>query len=140
MNYKYKIPCSKTNLKDIRDFVSQVLNNHQVDGEEITRLVLAVDEVCSNLIIHSNNENVCEFLEIFIVVKKNNGVTFEIKDKGIGFDISKYIEPALSDIVKTRRKGGLGLMLVNRIMDQVEWHSEADSNTCRLYKKLDAVS
>jgi serine/threonine-protein kinase RsbW len=35
-----------------------------------------------------------------------------------------------------KKKGGLGLMLVKRIMDKVEFIKNEDNNICRLKKKI----
>jgi len=63
-------------------------------------------------------------------------IVFTIKDKGLAFDFTKYKEPSMDEIVSTRRKGGLGLMLVRRIMDKIEFTTEKNYNICTLIKKL----
>ena len=99
-------------------------------------MVLAVDEVCANLIIHANNCNSDEYLELVVDVEPKNKVVFIIKDKGIGFDITRYKEPELDELVTSKRKGGLGLMLVKRIMDKIEFSTEKNHNICKLIKNL----
>ncbi len=95
-----------------------------------------MDEVCANIIIHAHNCNPNDFINIEISFLKE-GVQFIIKDKGLGFDITKYEEPSIDDIVKTRRKGGVGLILVKRIMDNIEFTSKDGNNTCMLFKKVE---
>ena len=135
MTPNLKVPCSKNNLKDIRKFVIETLSDLGLSDSEVNLLVLAVDEVCSNLIIHSNHCNEREFIEILIKVDEK-GILFEIHDKGNAFNPVEYEEPLVSTIIKEKRKGGLGLMLVKRIMDHIEFDQMEDHNVCRLYKKL----
>ncbi|MEQ8532961.1 MAG: ATP-binding protein, partial [Imperialibacter sp.] len=59
---------------------------------------------------------------------------FEIKDHGEAFNMAQYKEPSLSDIIRTKKKGGIGLMLVNRIMDKIEFYQSNGYNVCRLTK------
>jgi len=101
-------------------------------------LILAVDEVCANLIIHSHNCNDHESFDLLIKIDQNKGITFDIIDNGIGFNIAKYKEPSLSEIIKSKKKGGVGLMLVRRIMDDVEYKCDTHKNICvlRLFKKM----
>jgi len=120
MEYNFKVPCSKNRLGDIREFLEKVLSENNVPEVTMGSLVLAVDEVCANLIIHSHNCNEQEHIELIVDVTKKEGVTFYIIDHGDGFNIGEYEEPSISDIVKTKRKGGMGLMLVRRIMDDIE--------------------
>ncbi len=136
MIHKFKTSCSKEKLREIRKFVIGVLEEYGLSDVDINKLVLAVDEICANLIIHSHNCNEKEFIELRIKIKKGEGITFEITDQGIGFNARDYHEPNLNDIVKQKKKGGVGLLLVKRIMDNIEFKSENSHNTCRLYKKL----
>ena len=53
------------------------------------------------------------------------------------FDITKYEAPEIDEIIKTQRKGGIGLILVKKIMDDISFNKTAGKNCCRLYKKAD---
>ena len=123
----------KEKLRDIRMFVSGSLKNHALPDVQISTLVLAVDEVCANLIIHSHKCNPKENIEISITIDADS-IVFDIIDNGAGFDISSYNEPSLGEIVKKKRKGGLGLILVRKIMDKIEMITEDNQNICRLVK------
>lgn len=136
MVYKAKIPCKKERLSDIRLFLNNVLEKHKVPDKHQNTLILAVDEICANLIIHSHGCDPSHFIEIKVDVDDGSDITFEIVDNGAGFNIGAYEEPKISDIVKEKRKGGIGLMLVRRIMDEIELIEGKNSNTYRLYKKL----
>ena len=135
MQYNYKAPCSKKHLADIRNFINKILSNHFDSEIEIHHMVLAVDEVCANLMIHSHKCNPKESIELLIDIN-NQEVIFEIKDTGNGFNIKNYQEPTIKEIVIEKKKGGLGLMLVKRIMDKVEFIRNENSNICRLKKKV----
>ena len=137
MDYRYNCQCSKEKLKKIREFVSEVLHKYNLTEVKINELVLAVDEVCANLIIHSHNCNPQESFEIKIDVNKNEGITFYIIDDGkIGFNLNQYKEPSLNELIKKQKKGGVGLILVNRIMDDIQFKCSPERNVCRLFKKL----
>lgn len=102
-------------------------------------MVLAVDEVCANIIIHSNNCSPDQTLEVTLEIKIDR-VEYEVIDNGIGFDIRKYPEPDLDEIIKTKRKGGVGLMLVKRIMDEIDFYSRKGKSIVKLTKYLEASS
>ena len=136
MNYNIKVSCSKERLKSIREFVKNTLSDYAIDEVEISQLVLAVDEVCANMIIHSHGCDDTQTIEIKIDVEPNQGIVFQIIDKGISFNFSTYQEPSLEKIIETKKKGGIGLMLVKRIMDDVQFSSNNGLNVCRMFKKL----
>lgn len=135
MQYNYTAPCSKKNLADIRNFVKKILKSHFNSEIDIHQMVLAVDEVCANLMIHSHKCNPKESIDLLIDIRRKE-VIFEIRDTGYGFDIKEYQEPTIKEIVVEKKKGGLGLMLVKRIMDKVEFINNEHSNICRLKKKI----
>ena len=136
MKYKFTTSCSKDKLKEIRIFVSGILDLYSISEIKKNELVLAVDEVCANLIIHSHNCNDRDEFDLVVNVKEKSGITFDIIDKGMGFNIQKYKEPKLQEIIKRKQKGGVGLMLVRRIMDKIEFKHQPDGNVCRLFKKI----
>lgn len=136
MNYKYKVGCSIENLKGVRDFIRNTLKNHDVQDMQISEMVLALDEMCSNLMIHSHQCNPDELFELHILIQKGDPIVFEIIDDGTVFDINKFAEPDLGNLVHDKRKGGLGIRLVKTIMDRVEYQTASGKNVCRLIKKV----
>jgi serine/threonine-protein kinase RsbW len=136
MNYKYKVGCSIENLKGVRDFIRGALKDHGVSDLQISEMVLALDEMCSNLMIHSHHCNPDELFELHIEIEKDNPVVFEIIDDGSAFDINQFSEPELGNLVHEKRKGGLGIRLVKSIMDKIEYQHNSGKNICRLIKKV----
>ena len=136
MEYKFKVPCSKSKLGEIREFLQRVLSENSIPEVTVNTLVLAVDEVCANLIIHSHNCDPNEQIELKVKVNGKSEITFDIIDHGDGFNIGDYEEPSISDIVKQKRKGGIGLILVRRIMDEIEYIKGDKKNVYRLHKKI----
>ncbi len=139
MKYSYKVPCKKEKLRDIRSFVKDILEKHGLSEIDSSTLVLAIDEVCANLIIHSHECNAKDSIEIVVKVESGSGIIFDIIDKAEIFDIDGYKEPKLEDIIKKQRKGGLGLILVKRIMDEIQIVQESSKNICRMTKKIDVA-
>ena len=137
---RFKIPCSKDSLKAIRAFVLETLENIAVPDMESNMLVLAVDEICANRIIHSNEGNESLFLEIIIKKEEGSSIIFEIIDAGAPFDPTDYIEPSLVKLIQDKKKGGIGLMLVNRIMDSLEVSTVGNLTVFKMLKKLPLAS
>jgi serine/threonine-protein kinase RsbW len=136
LSKKITIACDTKRLPDIRKFLTEVLAKSEIDDVESHKLVLAVDEICANLIIHANHCDASRKLNVSVDVIPHKKIIFSIRDQGNAFDFSQYKEPSLDQIVSSRRKGGLGLILVRRIMDNIEFTTEKNYNICRLVKKL----
>lgn len=121
--------------------MDETLGQYTISDVDLNMLVLAVDEICANLIVHSyNTSNAVDCIELHIKIEEHKGITFDIVDRNNeGFNILNYKEPMLKELIRARRKGGLGLMLVKRIMDDVQFKSNGSSNICRLFKRMPLV-
>ncbi|MBB4600106.1 serine/threonine-protein kinase RsbW [Hymenobacter luteus] len=136
MEHAIRISCTRRNLKVVRDFVSDFLLRYHLTDLLVNQIVLAVDEVVANLIIHGNGEDESQFLDVRArILNKEFGI--EIEDTNLtSYSPASYREPDLQEYVRIGKKGGVGMMLVNRIMDRVEFTTNGGHNLCRLYKKI----
>lgn len=135
MNNSIRVNCTKKNLKLIRDFVTEYLGPLALSDILLNQIVLAVDEICANLIIHANKENPEQYISLRIDQEKNR-LRFEISDQGVAFQRSNYKEPDIQEYIRIGKKGGVGIALVNRIMDEVQFTTNGTRNICLLYKKI----
>lgn len=135
---KITVSRSTDSLKKIRDFLGKILSENAVMDEEANLMVLAVDEICSNLILHADKDADSKDLQIKII-NTPEGFLFEILDKSAPFDQTSVSEPDLTGIIKEKKKGGIGLMLVRRIMDSIEFGKEGHYTIYKLFKKKPAL-
>lgn len=135
MKRSITISCAKSNLQLIRNFIVDELRKLAISELEVHSMVLAVDEVCANLIIHSNNCSPEHSIKV-VLEPGVDRISFDIIDNGTGFDIRNYPEPDLKEIIKTKKKGGVGLLLVKRIMDEIDFVRNENQSIVRLTKKL----
>jgi len=136
LNNKIKIARDPQNLKAVRDFVSTTLESMSVPAPEINMMVLAVDEVCANRILHTPKgvpESLNNNIELEIE-NDNNNFTFLIRDTGDLYDINSHESPDIRKLIAEKRKGGIGLLLVKKIMDSIEI-SRSEPYTVLLLRK-----
>lgn len=137
MRNELKIACEKSKLSELRLFLSDTLATTHLSEINKNQVILAVEEVCANLIIHSHACDPRDSIQLG-VTKDKNKIIFEIKDSGKAFNILEYQVPQLADVVKEKRKGGVGIILVKKIMDIIEFESTANQNICRLTKCINS--
>ena len=119
-----------------RDFIRQSLKLHVQRDVTLNEIVLAIDEMCSNLMIHAHDCDPDHVLELTIITNNSNQLIFEIEDDGTVFDINTFTAPDLDNLIHIKRKGGLGIRLVKTIMDSIEYENKGGKNICRLLKRL----
>ena len=133
MNRQMRISCQTTALSELRVFLKKTLGELPMSDIDQHQITLAVEEVCANLIIHSHKCNALDYIELNI--KQNPGkLIFEITDEGKAFNMLDYEAPDLNKVKGEKRKGGLGIILVRKIMDEIEFETNKGTNVCRLIK------
>lgn len=119
------VKSSTDNLSLIRNFTKDAALNSGFSKDAIGKIMLAVDEACTNVIKHSYKYS--PEGEIEVNVKFNNSkFTISITDHGITrFDPQSVPEPDIKEYHKQKRVGGLGIYLMKNLMDEVKYHSPA---------------
>ncbi|UJP66268.1 ATP-binding protein [Mongoliitalea daihaiensis] len=137
MSQSLKLYCDTSQLSLLRQFLEDFLISTSLNELERHQVLLAVEEVTANLIIHSHACNSTEYIQVNTLIE-NGLLKVEIHDQGAGFNILDYEEPEIDQLITTKRKGGLGIMLVKKFMDKIEFETNGRKNTCRLFKLLNS--
>ncbi len=129
------IPSQTERLNDVREFVSGLARTHGFSEDDINKITIAVDEACTNIIKHGYNYSPDQQIDVEIV---RTGSDFEIviSDKGKQFDPGSIQTPDMKDYFQHYRRGGLGVFLMKKIMDKVEFDLHRDRNVLRMIKTL----
>ncbi|MBC7449590.1 MAG: ATP-binding protein [Hymenobacteraceae bacterium] len=131
-----RVRCERANLAPLRRFVDGWLQELGVAPRLAGQLLVAVDEVCANVIVHGNQEDPKSWLTLRLR-RIDSGIEFELLDRGVPFEPPPFAPADVARYVVDRRKGGLGLTLVHLIMDRVEFSQDTSgANVCRLSKKI----
>ena len=137
MTRHLRIQCSRQSLQQVRDFVREFLLAAQGNEVLVNQVVLAVDEVVANFIIHANGEDASQYLDLLIQLRDHN-LDVEIEDHSSTLFLPGNVAPSpdMREYIRQGRKGGMGMALVSRIMDKVVFF-ERDSHTiCHLTKQI----
>lgn len=101
-------------LKHVRDEVRCIAAGQGCPQEDIESMVLAVNEACMNIIQHAYGFD-DEGDIILEILKNNDQLIFRLTDFAKPVDERSIKSRPLDDI----RPGGLGVHLINEVMDEV---------------------
>ena len=108
--------------------------------DELDLLGLAAEEACANSIEHAYESTETGFFQLTLDIDAES-ITLSLFDHGLPFDYSlapKYVPPSSGNLDDASTKG-LGLYLIEQVMDSVEWVNHgSDGKELRLCKKRDA--
>jgi serine/threonine-protein kinase RsbW len=123
-------------LETLRDFVdTQCKDIPGMDEQTLYDLKLAVDEACTNIIIHGYSGMNPGSIILSVETDPKN-VILTITDFGHPFEPSEAAIPDVQAGLDGRPMGGFGLFLIYQCMDLVEYETNEDGNCLRLTKHL----
>jgi serine/threonine-protein kinase RsbW len=97
------------------------------------RLRLVIVEAYSNVVRHAHQDQAHMPVRLRVQLS-SHALCIEVWDEGQGFDLSTYLPPAPD----RHQEGGYGWLILNRLMDKVEYQTQAhDQKNClRLHANL----
>ena len=122
----YSAEASLNQLAGIRAFVQARLTSQGVDEVNVQALCLAVDEACSNIILHGQKHHASSL--IISADYANGTCTIRIKDNAKPFDPNSVQSPDMKSYFKNFSYGGLGIELMRRIVDGMFYQQADDKN------------
>ncbi len=134
--FQLHVPSSTENLSMIRDFVGSIGERAGMTPDELLKLELAVDEACANVIEHAYGSDTTREVTVKAILD-SEAVQIDIVDTGRGFDPAA-IEPVdLEQLIRNRKSGGLGLQIIRKLMDEVQYQIvPGEKNELRMIKRL----
>jgi anti-sigma regulatory factor (Ser/Thr protein kinase) len=131
----YTFPARFEFLDEIRDLVAQVAREGGFSEKLIYSLQLAADEAASNIIEHAY-EGISDASIDLTCDMRGESIVITMRDHGKPFDPSVVKEPDLKADLSERQIGGLGIYLMRKLMDSVEYETNPRSgNLLTLIKR-----
>lgn len=128
------IPSSTRYLHDVRRFVEEHALDAGFSQPTVNAIKIAVDEACTNIIKHAYAGDTTQEVEVEIEITQGH-LQVCLRDEGEPFDPSTYQEPDLTRLTERRRPGGLGVHLMRRCMDEVQYRTDRAFNEVCLTKR-----
>lgn len=110
-------------------FVEDTLREAGADEKTVVKMNIAVDEIFSNIARYSGADKAR--LECAVTAAR---VTVRFVDNGRPYDPTQQVEPDVTLSAEERGIGGLGIFMVKKSMDGVEYAYENNHNILTLWK------
>lgn len=129
-----QFPAEESQLDSIRRFVTETCRPSHLPPKDMNSVLLALEEACTNIIRHAYLYGQGT-IRLHIALAPDS-IVFSLYDRGRSFDFDRAGAPDLDRYVQTGRKGGLGIYLIRKIMDEVDYRTIGDENRLRMVKRL----
>lgn len=114
----------------MRNVARCLLGDLEVPEEAVCDVQVVLSEACSNVVRHA--EGTTAYAVAMTVGA--DGCAVEVVDLGPGFEVSKVMDPELS-----QAESGRGLMLMRALMDELQFDRQEDGTKVRLIKRWEPL-
>jgi anti-sigma regulatory factor (Ser/Thr protein kinase) len=125
------LPADRRLLAATRKVVAVCLGEFGTPREVVDDIILAMDEACSNVLVHAfPGDDIEEFTYRLCADVTPGEIQIEVQDNGIGFDVMAKPKPRGDNAHMAT--GGRGLEVMRRLMTSVEVESPTATGGTRL--------
>lgn len=132
-NEQIIVPAQSSYLPALRKFIARIASKYRFSKSEINALTISVDEACTNIIKHGYSDIQSGSITMNVSVKSDRLVV-ELIDQGKSFDPKQASDPNISQYVQNGKKGGLGIFIMRKFLDDIQYVKAKQGNILRLVK------
>jgi anti-sigma regulatory factor (Ser/Thr protein kinase) len=117
-------------IQEIFAFTSEVFARHRIDPGLLPAVDLTLEELFTNMVKYSNMTDAAVRVDIAAI---EGGVEVTLTDYGVEpFDVTRSPDVDITLPIEQRKPGGLGLHLIRRLVDSVEYEYLQESRQSRI--------
>lgn len=129
---KMVVPAEADYLPALRQFISNIGEKYKLTKHEINAFKISIDEAATNIIKHGYQDGVGSItMKVFV---SNDRLIVELIDQGQSFDPNIVDNPNITSFVEKAKKGGLGIFMMRKFLDVIEYEVTNIGNVLRLIK------
>lgn len=122
-------------ISRLAEFVERIGEQLELESALVMNLNIVLEEAVANIILYAYPEKSDEVITI-MVEKIDNMLIFTITDHGVEFDPTVVPQADITLSAQERPIGGLGIFLIKKIMNEVEYQRIDGNNVFTLKKTL----
>ncbi|RPI03706.1 MAG: tetratricopeptide repeat protein [Calditrichaeota bacterium] len=132
-----RVPGKVEYLGELRDFVTRVGKKYGFSERVINAFKLSIDEAATNIIKHAYRDWSGDIT--LRAVAKKSSLTMVLIDQGKYFDPRQVNDPDLQRYVEIGKRGGLGIFIMRRLLDSIDYHKSEEGNELWMVKNRDEI-
>ena len=130
------IEATPENVDKAVAFVDEMLEEYGCGMKEQMAIDVAVDELFVNIANYAYSPDIGYATVMVDVVKDPLAVEITFVDNGVPYDPLAKADPDITQSVEERRIGGMGIFIVKKSMDSVNYEYKDGKNILTIKKNL----
>jgi anti-sigma regulatory factor (Ser/Thr protein kinase) len=124
-----------TELEKLSASLEEFAEENHLDSAVAYKLTLCLDELVTNVISYGGPRTPEDRTRVSVEIVEGK-VEVSIEETGAAFNPLLREDPDISADIDSRGIGGLGILLVKKMMDHVEYERCGNRNVLRMFKNL----
>ena len=108
-------------LTQIEVFIDDVCEHYKLGEDKYGNILIVLTEAVNNAITHGNKLDVDKMVSLNLE-KSLDGLEFNVRDEGGGFDYDSIPDPTLPENIEKIR--GRGIFIMRALSDEIEFTDE----------------
>ena len=130
------VPATIENIEKVTEFVNKELANLNCPPKAKAEIDIVIDELFSNIANYAYNPEVGEATVNIEVEDNPQAVVLTFMDKGVPYNPLAKADPNTKLSIEERGVGGLGIFMVKKSMDSIEYEYKEGRNILKVKKNL----
>ena len=134
-DYRFELKNCLSELKTLHQHLKNWGGSIGLTDISISRINICLDELFTNIVSYGFDDDL-EHLIKFTLSGDNNLVIVNIEDNGIPFNPLEKIDPGFPENVENAKIGGLGILIIRKLMDNVSYERRQGKNILIMRKNI----
>ena len=135
IKYKLSVSNQLSELGNIHSTLEKLINDWDIPLQFGMPLNLAIEEAFTNVVNYAYHDHEQRLIDIEFV-RTENQIEIIITDNGFPYDPTQNADPRTDLPLEERPIGGLGIFLIKKLMDDVQYQRHSDKNILKLTKRI----
>lgn len=131
---KLTVPAETERLDEVVDFVNSFLEENDCSMKTQMQIAIAVEEIYVNIAHYAYPDKNGEAEITCEMSDRTAEITFS--DNGIPYNPLEKPDPDITLDANERNIGGLGIFMVKKSMDNIEYQRKDEKNILKIYKAI----
>jgi anti-sigma regulatory factor (Ser/Thr protein kinase) len=131
-----RLKATEHNIETATEFINRALDDAGCSDNDRALMDIALDELFCNIARYAYGNKDGNVTVRYEFDEKKKAAIVTLVDSGIPFDPLQKEDPDVTLSAEDRKIGGLGIYMVKKIMDAVEYKYEDGHNIIRIIKNI----
>ena len=133
--YTFELKNDLTELRSLEQHLFNLAGLANLSDKSILRINVCLDELFTNIVSYGFEDD-SEHVIKFAVRVEDNLLIIEIEDDGTPFNPLEKIDPEFPANVESAKIGGLGILIIRKLIDSIGYVRKQGKNKLTMHKKI----